>query len=116
VFVLVSKENWDIAANVREQPFVFLVYNDLLSTLEIYFHDSLLAWHICRLQFTLRVFAYACVSVRVCWRVGAPAEQFPLMRKVRRRYLGDVMKGLEGNSTGSCQRELIINVYSLEVF
>lgn len=98
LFVLVSKESWDIAADVKAQPFVFSVYNDLLGALEIYFHDSLLEWHICHFQFTLRVFAYACVSVRVCWRVGVPGEQFPLMRKARRRYLGDVMKDLEGNS------------------
>lgn len=80
------------------------------------FHDSLLEWHICHFQFTLRAFAYVCASVRVCWRVGVPAEQFPLMRKARRRYLGDVMKDLEGNIVGSFQRELIINVYSLKVF
>lgn len=110
------KESWDIAADVEVQPFVFLVYSDLLGALEIYFHDSLLEWHICHFQFTLRAFAYVCASVRVCWRVGVPAEQFPLMRKARRRYLGDVMKDLEGNIVGSFQRELIINVYSLKVF
>lgn len=30
--------------------------------------------------------------------------------------LGEIMKDLEGNSAHSCQRELIINVYSLKVF
>lgn len=45
----------------------------------------------------------ACVCVCVCERacvlaVGVPGEQFPLMTKARRRYLGDVMKDLEGNS------------------
>lgn len=46
------------------------------------------------------MFAFACVSVRVCWPVGVPTEQFPLMRKAERRYLGEAMKDLGGNSTG----------------
>lgn len=78
LFVLVSKESQDVAADVKAHPFVgfffFLVYNDLLGALEIYFHDSLPEWHICHFQFTLCVFAYVCLSVRVCRRVGVPAE------------------------------------------
>lgn len=116
VFVLARKESQDIVANIKLQPFVFLAYKDLLGALEIYFHDSLLEWHICHFQFTLRVFAYAFVSVRVCRQGGVPAGQFPLTGKVRRRYLGDVMKDLQGNSRGSCQSRLIVNVYSLKVF
>lgn len=42
--------------------------------------------------------ACVCVCVCECACVGVPAEQFPLMRKARRRFLGDVMKYLEGNS------------------
>lgn len=42
--------------------------------------------------------ACVCVCVCECACVGVPAEQFPLMRKARRRFLGDAMKYLEGSS------------------
>lgn len=100
VFVLLNKENWDTTANVKAQLFVFSVYNYLLRALEIYFHDSLLEWPICHFSLLCVCLQFASVSVRVCWLVGVPTEQFPLMRKVRRRYLGEVMKDLEGNSVG----------------
>lgn len=63
LFFLASKESWDKTADVKAQPFVVLWY--LPGALEFYFHDSLLEWHICYFQFTLRVFAYVCVSMRV---------------------------------------------------
>lgn len=45
--------------------------------------------------------ACVCVCVYECACVGVPAEQFPLMKKARRRFLGDVMKYWEGNNACS---------------
>jgi len=91
---------WDTATNVKAQPFVLSAYNDLLSALESYFHDSLLEWRVCHVQFAWRVFAYA----RAC---VCAAEQFPLRRRA---------KDVAGSSAGSCQSNLIINVFGLKVF